>query len=248
MSAYVPPGGPTSAHVPSGGSTSAHVPPGGTAYLPAAGGEGTMRLPGPPFPGGPSGGQGPPGPAGGPPEPKSRKPLIIGAVAALAVVVVGGVALAGLGGSGDDGQAAPPPSAPATHRPVRPHAPTPKPSRTPSHRPTAKQMKHNPYTPQRVCGKGYRVIGTHALGEASTYLLYNKHTGANCVVTMVPRSPGKVFLSASLVVKGGGRENRSGNVPFYAGPIRLPARGKCVMWGGASKTARWTSGWSHCGK
>jgi hypothetical protein len=91
-------------------------------------------------------------------------------------------------------------------------------------------------------------VDAHGLGEARTYLLYNNRAGANCVVTMVPRSTGKVFLNASLVVQGGGRQSRSGSFPFYAGPVRLPARGKCVMWGGASKTTRWTSDWSHCGR
>jgi serine/threonine protein kinase len=37
-------------------------------------------------------------------------------------------------------------------------------------------------------------------------------------------------------------------IHFYAGPVRLPARGRCVIWGGAARTATWTSGWSHCGR
>jgi predicted Ser/Thr protein kinase len=219
----------------------------------------TMRLPaagpasavGPASPGGPSAGlPGPAGPPDGPPRRKGRTGLIIGAVAAGLVVLGAGIgALAATNDSGGDAPAktaAPPPTRQTSHRPVRSR--TPSPSRTPSRHPTPKKtVRANPYKPQRLCGSGYRVIETHGLGEARAYLLYNKKAGTNCVVTMVPRSSGKVFLSASLVVKGGGRESRSGSFPFYAGPIRLPARGKCVMWGGASKTARWTSGWSHCG-
>ncbi|MFB9840595.1 hypothetical protein ACFFNX_51485, partial [Actinoallomurus acaciae] len=194
-------------------------------------------------------GAGPSGPDG-PPRRKSRTGLIIGAVVAGLVVVGAGIgALAATNDSGGDPQnpaAAPPPPTPqSSHRPKRSHTP----SRTPSRRPTPKKtVRANPYKPQRLCGSGYRVIDTHALGEARTYLLYDAKAGTNCVVTMVSRSSGKVFLTASLVVKGGDRESRSGAFPFYAGPIRLPARGKCVMWGGASKSAKWTSGWSHCGK
>jgi hypothetical protein len=185
---------------------------------------------------------------GSPGRPPRRTALIIGAVAVLLALVAGVGALAAMTGPDESPQAvAPPPSPRPSHRPAK-HL-TPSPSRTPSHRPIAKKpVRTNPYTPQRLCGGGYRVVDTHRVGEARTYLLYNTRAGTNCVVTMVPRSSGKVFLTASLVVQGGSRESRSGSFPFYAGPIRVPARGKCVMWGGASKTARWTSGWSHCGK
>ncbi|GAA4613895.1 hypothetical protein GCM10023195_60400 [Actinoallomurus liliacearum] len=30
------------------------------------------------------------------------------------------------------------------------------------------------------------------------------------------------------------------------GPVRLPAKDKCVRWGGSSPTGAWTSGWTHC--
>lgn len=106
----------------------------------------------------------------------------------------------------------------------------------------------NPYTPQRVCGAGYRVLGIHPVGQGMTYLLYNGKAGTNCVVTMVPRSTGKLPMGASLLVKGGGHASRSGVYAFYAGPIRLPARGKCIMWGGLVRTIQWTSVWGHCGK
>ena len=62
-----------------------------------------------------------------------------------------------------------------------------------------------------------------------------------------------VLLSQSVpepdiaVVRGGDRQSRSVMSPYFAGPVRLPARGKCVMWGGAAKTVKWVSGWSHCG-
>jgi serine/threonine protein kinase len=221
----------------------------------------TMRLPvsgaspyggGPGSPGSPGSPGAPmrPGEMTGPPERrKGRMALIIAAAVAVVVAMIAGIAaLAAPKGSGNDQQAAPPPSPAEQSRHPSKHQ-TPSPSRTPTRRSAAaKSVRANPYTPQRLCGRGYRVVEAHALGDARTYLLYNTHAGTNCVVTMVPRSTGKVFLNASLVVKGGGRESRSGVFSFYAGPVRLPARGKCVMWGGASKTARWTSGWSHCGR
>jgi hypothetical protein len=180
---------------------------------------------------------------------KGRTALIVAAAAVVLVALVAGIgALGASKGDGKGGRAAaPPPSPKRVHHPAKRH--TPSASRPASHRAAAvPSVKANPYTPQRLCGGGYRVVDRHGLGEARVYLLYNSQAGANCVVTMVPKSTGKVPLGTSLVVKGGGRATRSGAYPFYAGPIRLPARGKCVMWGGSSKTASWTSGWSHCGK
>jgi serine/threonine protein kinase len=227
---------------------------------PGEAGTGRLPAPGPPPPGGhpgspgPSGGYpgvpGPSGPMAGPPERrKGRTALIVAAVAAVLIALVAGIGA--LASSKDDGKngpaAAPPPSPKRAHHPTKHH--TPSASRIASRRPVATvSAKPNPYTPQRLCGSGYGVVDRHGVGGARVYLLYNSQAGTNCVVTMVPKSTGKVPLSTSLVVKGGGRASRSGAYPFYAGPVRLPARGKCVMWGGSSKTARWTSGWSHCGK
>jgi serine/threonine protein kinase len=230
----------------------------------------TARMPGavPPYggmsaspipAGGPPGQAGFPGAAGAPSEPpgqrRGRTALIIGAVAAVLIALLAGISALAASGQQKDKPAAAPPAPPSpakqAHRPSRHRTPPPSrtPSRTPSRRPVAaKSVRANPYTPQKLCGAGYGVVDTHGLGDARTYLLYNSRAGTNCVVTMVPRSSGNVLLTASLVVEGGGRASRSGAFPFYAGPIRLPARGKCVMWGGASKTAKWTSGWSHCGK
>lgn len=242
------PGMPTSAteRLPASG-----PPPSPTMRLPASGPPGS---PAPPFrsssapPFGPSSGP-PPGP-----PPRRRGPGAIIAVVGVALValvaVIGVVAASGdSGGSGEATQTPTPAkrSHAFRHRTFAARQRTP--ARTPSHRPTTeKSAKANPYTPQRLCGGGYRVVDTHNLGDATAYLLNNGNTGVNCVVTIVPKSTGKTFLSATLQVRGGGRGGRTGAFPFYAGPVRLPAMGKCVMWGGASKTARWTSGWSHCGR
>jgi predicted Ser/Thr protein kinase len=219
----------------------AHLEP-RTMRLPAAGPGGAFSPPG--APGSPVSS----GRSGGSPS-KGRLVLVIGVVAIVLVAGVGVLAAVARNHHKDRRTAAPPQPSPSAsvRRPAGHH--TPSPSRAPARRTAgAKAAKANPYTPQRLCGSGYRVIGMHGLGGAAAYLLYNSRSGVNCVVTMVPRSTGKTVLGASLVVQGGGRESRSGAFSFYAGPVRLPARGKCVMWGGTSKTATWTSGWSHCGR
>ncbi|WP_308209102.1 serine/threonine-protein kinase [Actinoallomurus purpureus] len=269
-----PPAGPAAG--PPGGATEVLPPAGspgaGTARMPAAGPPPTQRMPaygpGPaaPPPGGyhPSDGgtynlppvTPPPPPYGQEPAPRRR-----GAGAVIAVIVAGVLLLAGGGvvwaamnkSNGDpDTSAAASPSAKkhATKRQRTPsHKATHKKSPT-THPPAAKKPpKANPYTAERLCGNGYQVIERHPLGEATAYLLYNRGNGGNCVVTMVPKSTGqKKSMTASLAVKDGGQGARSATTPFFfAGPVRLPAKDKCVRWGGSSPTQTWTSGWTHCG-
>ncbi|MER7501489.1 protein kinase [Nonomuraea pusilla] len=114
--------------------------------------------------------------------------------------------------------------------------------------PTRKALTPNPYNPVGVCGAGYRVIDSHALsGNATIYLLYNSGAGKNCVVTMSRYVfPNKMQMSAILQVKGGASGNNSGKFTAYAGPVRLAAVKKCVIWGGTWGTLTWKSGWSHC--
>jgi predicted Ser/Thr protein kinase len=251
--------------------TSGPVPPdAGTAYLPAGGSpssiggpgrpvlpeHGTVRMPasGPSSSGGAPGSPGSPGMPvwpgqNGPPERrKSRTALIVTAVVVAAVALIAGIGALAANGDGTNDQAAASPSpTQRAHRPAR-HR-TPSPSRTPTRHPAAaKSVQINPHKPQQLCGAGYRVIDSHPVGGARIYLLYNAHAGANCVLTMVARSSGRIPLSASLIVRGGGHQSRSGTFMFYAGPVRLPAKGKCVQWGGATRSAKWASGWSHCGK
>ncbi|NUW43983.1 serine/threonine protein kinase [Nonomuraea rhodomycinica] len=114
---------------------------------------------------------------------------------------------------------------------------------------TAAPLKPNPYTPTQVCGAGYKVIDSHALGgNATIYLLYNSGSGQNCVATMSKYVyPGKVAMNAILQVKGGSSGSNPGSFTAYAGPVRLSAKKQCVVWGGTWKTLTWKSGWSHCG-
>jgi predicted Ser/Thr protein kinase len=254
-----PPAG--TAALPPGAGAAAYSPAGASATRIGSPDHGTMRLPSagtaPPSSGA-AGGIGSPGARDDfghiPDHPERRKGrtlLIAGAATAVGIALIAGIgALVSSNDPGSGQQAAAPPTPakrlrhPGRHR-------TPPPTHTPTRQAAAaatKSVKKNPHTPQGLCGAGYRVVDAHPVGEARVYLLYNSHAGTNCVVTLVARSRGKMFLNASLAVKGGSHQSRSTTSPFYAGPVRLPAKGKCVVWGGAARTVKWMSGWSHCGK
>ncbi|GIH55788.1 peptidase M23 [Microbispora rosea subsp. aerata] len=107
----------------------------------------------------------------------------------------------------------------------------------------------NPYTPQEVCGSGYSVIDSAALGTAGTvYLLYNSGNGYNCVVTLKKTSIGTATAtSAYLEVQGKSRITDSGNYSYYAGPVRASAAKTCVKWGGKAGSYTYDSPFEHCG-
>ncbi|MET9338165.1 protein kinase [Nonomuraea sp. NPDC003804] len=132
------------------------------------------------------------------------------------------------------------PTVKPTVKPTTTVKPTVKPSPSP---------KPNPYTATGVCGAGYKVINSHALGtKATVYLLYNTSAGKNCVITMSKYVvPAKVSMNAVLQVQGGASGANPGSYTAYAGPVRLAAVKKCVIWGGSWGTLSWKSGWSHCG-
>ncbi|MGW7480476.1 protein kinase domain-containing protein [Nonomuraea muscovyensis] len=137
-----------------------------------------------------------------------------------------------------------------TPGPTRELPASPKPTVKPTVKPTTKPApKPNPYTATQVCGAGYKVVGSHTLGSNATiFLLYNTGAGKNCVVTLSKLvHPGKVQMNAILQVKGGSSGSNPGKFTAYAGPVRLPAKQKCVIWGGSWGSLSWKSGWSHCG-
>lgn len=105
----------------------------------------------------------------------------------------------------------------------------------------------NPYTPEEVCGSGYSVIDSAALGTSGrVYLLYK--SGYNCVATIKNVSIGSPSpVSAFLEVQGGTRSTDSGSFSYYAGPVVKSAPGKCVKWGGSVGSASYASGFEHCG-
>ncbi|MFJ2030059.1 serine/threonine protein kinase [Streptosporangium sp. NPDC087985] len=128
-------------------------------------------------------------------------------------------------------------------------APTSKPAATTAAKPPASPPKPNTYTATGVCGAGFRVIGSKALGTSATvYLLYSSGAGKNCVVTMATYiAPAKVQMNATLQVQGGSSGSDPGAFTAYAGPVKLAAAKKCVMWGGTYGSLSWKSDWSHCG-
>ncbi|MED7924058.1 M23 family metallopeptidase [Nonomuraea sp. LP-02] len=107
----------------------------------------------------------------------------------------------------------------------------------------------NPHTPEEVCGSGYKVIDSAALGTAGTvYLLYNSGNGYNCVATLKKTSLGTATAaSAYLEVQGKARVTDSGNFAYYAGPVRAAAADKCVKWGGKAGSSTYDSPFEHCG-
>ncbi|MFI6705242.1 N-acetylmuramoyl-L-alanine amidase [Nonomuraea sp. NPDC050478] len=107
----------------------------------------------------------------------------------------------------------------------------------------------NPHTPEKVCGSGFKVIDSAALGTAGTvYLLYNTTTGNNCVTTIKRTSLGTATAtSAYLEVQGSARKTDSGNFSYYAGPVTAQAAGKCVKWGGKAGSSTYDSPFEHCG-
>ncbi|MFI7439788.1 protein kinase domain-containing protein [Nonomuraea indica] len=135
----------------------------------------------------------------------------------------------------------PEPTTPTTSGPVKELPATRKTPAKPAPQP-------NPYTATGVCGAGYKVINSRPLGDGATiYLLYNAGAGRNCVVTLSKMvHPGKVQMNALLQVKDGPSASNPGRFTAYAGPVRLAAKNKCVIWGGTWGTRTWKSGWSHC--
>lgn len=146
--------------------------------------------------------------------------------------------------------------------------------------PSAAEAAKNPYTAKRVCGSGYKVIDRHKLTDTNPYngntvhlstvvLMYNASTGKNCAVNLKRYRVGKEdkktfgdFMSVSLATRPLNNANVDGDSDefrFYAGPVYVRARGKCVQWSGSATmlmqkyfTPRGTyndafkSRWSHC--
>ncbi|MBX6385160.1 MAG: serine/threonine protein kinase, partial [Microbispora sp.] len=105
----------------------------------------------------------------------------------------------------------------------------------------------NPYSPTQVCGSGYYVQRSSPLAGGTVYQLYNVSTGENCVVTMKTTDIGKATpVSATLQVQGGESMTDSGNYKYYAGPVRLHAKGKCVRYSGSVGSSSAGGDWGNC--
>ena len=136
----------------------------------------------------------------------------------------------------------PPPPKPTTKpTTAKPTTAAPKP-------PVAAVARSNPYSPQQVCGAGFSVQQSASFPGGTAYQLYNPSTGNNCAVTMKTADVGKATqVSATLEVQGGGSSTDRGSYEFYAGPVILPGKGKCVRISGSGPGGSNGTGWANCG-
>jgi hypothetical protein len=125
--------------------------------------------------------------------------------------------------------------------------PTPAPpAAEPSPEPPA--SRPNPYTPQQVCGTGYFMQRSDSFAGGTVYQFYNASTGSNCVVTMKDTDVGTATsIWATLEVQGGESKTDRGDYEYYAGPVFLPARGKCVRFTGGGPGDSGGADWDNCG-
>ncbi|MGW1061588.1 hypothetical protein [Micromonospora rubida] len=92
----------------------------------------------------------------------------------------------------------------------------------------------NPYSASGLCGAGYYVLDVNpADGDYYIYVLYNRSTGKNCVVTLKQNHLGvKTPVDARVKVQGGSWVVDRGSFSYYAGPVYVNAADKCIQWGG----------------
>ena len=106
-------------------------------------------------------------------------------------------------------------------------------------------------SPIEACGGGsYHQIDSHKLGNVATiHLLYNGST--NCVVTWRTNPGTPIRLLAAIGEAGHGMKNDDDRFTTYAGPVKLTAPGRCIIWGGGVTLSgvwnAWYDGPSHCG-
>ncbi|WP_344940821.1 protein kinase domain-containing protein [Sphaerisporangium flaviroseum] len=143
-------------------------------------------------------------------------------------------------------------TAPVSPRPTVTRTATPRPTRTASSTPrptvtrpivprptgtTSKPPVSSPYTPQTVCGGGFSVVRSSPFNGGVTYQLYNGATASTCVVTMKTQYLGIATpVSATLEVQGSAPVSNSGSFKYYAGPVIMASKGKCVRFGGSTAT------------
>ncbi|WP_285772949.1 hypothetical protein [Microtetraspora sp. NBRC 13810] len=119
--------------------------------------------------------------------------------------------------------------------------------------PTKTAEKSNPYTATQVCnsgghGSGFYVQRQSSFGGGVVYQLYSTSSGYNCVVTMKTSNVGKATqVHASLEAQNGGSDSDSGAYEYYAGPVMVQAKGKCVRYSGGGDGGSTSAGWGNCG-
>ncbi|WP_067172455.1 serine/threonine-protein kinase [Microtetraspora niveoalba] len=145
---------------------------------------------------------------------------------------------------------APTPTKKVEPEPTKTQAPEPKTVAPP---PEKQPEARNPYTPQQVCntgghGSGFYVQRSASFDGGTVYQLYSNASGYNCVVAMKTANVGKASsIWAKLEVQGGGSSGDSGSFEYYAGPVMLAGKGKCVRYSGGSGSSSGGGDWANCG-
>jgi hypothetical protein len=119
-----------------------------------------------------------------------------------------------------------------------------------------------PYTPERVCGPGFRRVkdGHRAMRTREgavfghVFLMYNKRSGKNCVAAIKTAYVGKrTTTGASIIVRGGGRSEDAQKYKFYAETGHIDGSWKCVKyWGwtrdpsGKVEASGGRNSWGNC--
>ncbi|MFG1698266.1 protein kinase [Nonomuraea sp. NPDC049309] len=105
----------------------------------------------------------------------------------------------------------------------------------------------NPYTATQVCGSGFSVQRSISFAGGVTYQLWNNSTGQNCAVTIKTADIGKsTSTGVTLEAQGGGSQSDNGNYEYYAGPVKVSAKGKCVRISGYVGSGRSSADWANC--
>ncbi|MFJ8165889.1 hypothetical protein ACIRBY_33920 [Streptomyces sp. NPDC096136] len=93
-------------------------------------------------------------------------------------------------------------------------------------------------------------VDTLDFATGYTYLYYNAATGQNCAYTVPKSGSGTPQLIAVGLFRASDNKGAFDSKPdyrYYAGPVRLDARGTCVLFNGQVASISATSGWGHCG-
>ncbi|WP_181448789.1 serine/threonine protein kinase [Nonomuraea aridisoli] len=127
--------------------------------------------------------------------------------------------------------------------------PAPTSTKPVSTKPATAAPMRNPYSPVQVCGSGFQIQRAMPFAGGETVQLYNASTGENCVVTMKTADVGKpTKVTAAIEVQGQPRKTDTGMYEFYAGPVKLPGKGKCVRFEGSTSTGgTGLVSWANCG-
>ncbi|MGY0056501.1 spore-associated protein A [Streptomyces sp. LZ34] len=100
-----------------------------------------------------------------------------------------------------------------------------------------------------VCGAGYGVVESAAIGDAGTlFLTWNGSTGKNCAVA-VRNAPGAAIWMEVWVSRtaDGGGDVDNGYFTSYAGPVYVSGRNTCIAFSGTIGSQSVTRGPGHCG-